>query len=557
MRLFNNIYQRKTYDLALVIEDYLKYYEFNIPYKTIKSSLLEHPYANSIEAIKDSLKTWGMDCIALIGNKDVMPLLNYPCLIHINGEKGNCFIIEKVEGESIYINYPAEGLRKRDMNGFFQEIGEFNLIVPSSIDEDTYLKFLDKLKIKKKNERKQNKVFLILSLGLLFILIYNITTQLSIIIQMSYVILMALSFLGVYIGYLIQNVELKIYKNKILTLICASGKDGNNSCSDVINSKDSKLFGFVSLGDLVLTYFTFYILLSCHYLFLGDPENWIVSTRFLCLASVPFVVYSIIYQIYKKKYCYLCILVDVILTVKLIVILLVSSDINILRYNYSSLLTLIFWYGAISMFMWMYLKANREEQTEYKEKAKEYEKLKKRLDIFNCMVEKSKEVHRPLINDELTFENSNSKVNLVVWISFSCASCANTFQSILKSNICEIVKVTIRFYVNELINPLYKKIPQKLIAMIIEKKKTEAIDELSRWFQLFHNNNSIDIWLKDSDNVHEKSIEKANDILDLYSAWYKADNIIGTPTFILEDKIVPNFYDINEIVNFLKNEFEL
>lgn len=83
-------------------------------------------------------------------------------------------------------------------------------------------------------------------------------------------------------------------------------------CNDVFQSAGAKMFGWVSLGELSLAYFSASLVWG---IFMAAYPASVFPL--LDTLGVLFVVYSLVWQVYHRKWCSLCLLIDLVLVVDL------------------------------------------------------------------------------------------------------------------------------------------------------------------------------------------------------------------------------------------------
>ena len=104
--------------------------------------------------------------------------------------------------------------------------------------------------------------------------------------------------------------------SKLVKTLCLSGKNGD--CNAIINSEASKIFSWLSWGEVGLLYFSGIFLVS---LFCNATPGITQALAVFSALCLPYVIYSISYQAFiAKKWCIMCSAIMAVLTLEFLLL---------------------------------------------------------------------------------------------------------------------------------------------------------------------------------------------------------------------------------------------
>jgi uncharacterized membrane protein len=269
--------------LHLLVNQWLHCLNIPVSRGYIKEKLLSHPDYPSLLSISETLDDLAIENAALIVDKEKLNKIPVPFLAHINAEKGNFILVTNTESL----------LRKQPD---FQSSWDGIVIVaekPAAFKDTVNESWL----AKEKRSRQRNTGLIISLAGI------SIFAALSDFSWFATGLLLA-AIAGIFISALLVQHEAG-GSNTFADQVCNSGK--NTDCDAVLHSKRSKLFNWLSMTDLGITWFSSIFLFITVSLLTGLTKTVISVLTILALLPLPMTFFSIWYQWRViKKWCVLC-----------------------------------------------------------------------------------------------------------------------------------------------------------------------------------------------------------------------------------------------------------
>ncbi|TCN60905.1 hypothetical protein D0809_03250 [Flavobacterium circumlabens] len=485
-----------------------------------KDLFLSHPNYPSLFAITDSLDLLSVENAAVRVSKEQIENLPSNFLAYFKEEltlveRANDYVrIETIKKGSEKISYDSFLL---DWNGVIVAI-EPNSIVGREGFKDQY-----------KNVKYYVPLFLLIGLSFF----YNSYNFFSAVFLMT-------SLLGLFVSILIVQEKLGL-KSAIISKIC--NLTPNASCNSVLNF-DGSGRKWVGFSDLPLIFFS-----SSFLAILLQPSNSSIFIGFLSLLAIPVVVTSIWIQKFEiQKWCVMCLAVSALILVQSIIWF--ASDFFTLSFSFGSVFPFLFSLVFLVTF-WMALKPIIKNILNVDGDLKELKKFKRNFSLLNFL---SKKVPYTLGFEDLrglNFGNRNAVIKLSVIISPSCGHCHKTFQEAfdLVLRFPDKIFLNVLFNVNpENIDNPYKIVVERLLT-INRATPGKTVEAISDWHI---KKIGLKKWLK---KWHTEPVSMLiNQEIQKQYEWCSKNNFNYTPVKIVNEKIFPNEYELNELKYFL-NDF--
>lgn len=482
---------------------------------------LSHPNYPSVFAITDSLDTLSVENIALKVPKEQLTALpdffmafyKDDLALVQKSEKG--IDIHNTKGEKYHLSF----------NEF---LADWNGVV-IAIEPNTI--------IGAKNEKTSIKWLSYIFPGVVLIassILYNNYSLNSILLLFTAVI-------GLIISIFIIQEKLGI-KNEMVSKLCSINP--NASCDSVIKSNKNDKNKWVHFSDLPLLYFGISVLSI-----LIQPEHSSVIIGFLSLLSIPVLLYSIWLQKFQlKKWCVLCLAVSCIVVIQSLVF-------GFSNPSFPTILSINFFGFLFSMVLvasiWFFIKPVLENKVKGEKEINEFKKFKRNYNLFQFL---TKEI--PILNgfdqlEGLHFGNLKANLQLTIILSPSCGHCHKAFEEAFEL----VAKFPERVFLNVLfnINPEnndnpYKSVVESLLA--INHFNPEKINEaISDWHI---KKMELEQW-KEKWAINVTDMKVNHQIHQQYH-WCFENEFNYTPVKIINNKLFPKEYEINELKYFL-NDF--
>ncbi|WP_428230474.1 vitamin K epoxide reductase family protein [Flavobacterium sp.] len=504
-----------------LVQKFLQINRYSEIKNEFKDLFLSHPNYPSLFAITDSLDLLSVENAAVRVSKEQIVDLPSNFLAYFKEE---LILVEKAKN-FVRINTIKKGALKMsyekfllDWNGVVVAIEPNNVIERENLKiEFSWLKYT---------------LPLLLLVGLSFF--YNTYNLFSL-------VFLTTTILGFIVSVFIVQEKLG-FKNSIISKFC--NLSSNSSCNSVINAKDGYENKWMNFSDLPLIFFG-----SSLIAILVQPLQSAIFIGFLSLLAIPVIVSSIWIQKFEiQKWCVMCLVVSALIFIQSAIWF--ASDLFTLSFSFENIFPFLF-SVVLLIPIWFVLKTIIKNILDSESALKEMKKFKRNYSLLNFL---SKKV--PYTNGfedlrGLNFGNRNAAVKLSIIISPSCEHCHKTFQEAfdLVLRFPEKIFLNVLFNINpeNAENP-YKAIVERLLTInrVTPGKTVEAISDwhikkmgIKKWLKKWH--------------VDSVSIMINQEIQKQYE-WCSKNNFNYTPVKIVNERVFPVEYELNELKYFL-NDF--
>jgi uncharacterized membrane protein len=472
---------------------------------------LSHPNFPSIYAITDTFNILEIENVAARVPKEQILELPPVFLAHFNNE----LVLVKKNIDFIYIEKEKKEKLKLTYEEFLKYWDGIVIAIEANIE----------IKHKTMSYPKNKNICFAISVLLISFIQFQKLSLLNF-----------LNFELYLIGFIISVfiIDEKTNQNEGLTSkICSLSK--NISCKSVIKSNNTTITKWLDFSDLPIIFFGFATLAT-----ILNP-NVLINLNILCLLSLPIAVYSIWLQKIKiKKWCVLCLAVSVILITQTLFI----SHIFPININYETLIIAL----TLTLTFWLNLKPKIYKVYNLEKNNKELIKFKRNYNVFSFL-------QKPLISEfklnwlsKIEFGNQNSLNTLTLILSPSCGHCHSAFKDAIQLINSHPAKIKLRVFFN--LNSENKENPYlSVVENLLQINKyhpEKIIDAISDWHL---EKMALEKWLK---KWKQKNIEDwvGSEILSQYN-WCLENGFNYTPVKIINSKILPKEYSIDEVKYFL------
>ena len=503
-----------------VVTKYLEKNKHGSQKESFEDLFLSHPNYPSLFAITDSLTILGIENIAIKIPKEQFVELPDSFLAVFNQE----LVLVSKKSDTVSIETENGGRKNVTFNEFLAGWNEVIVVIEPNTKID--------VKSGIHNVSWLQYSFPVVAL-IIISLLYNAYSLRSI-------ALLLISISGLIVSAFIIAEKLGI-KNEVVSKFCNGNP--NISCNSVIKSGKSESSKWIDFSDLPLLFFGINTLSL-----LIEPQTDAVVGG-ISLMALPIIGYSIWVQKFQlQKWCVLCLGISSLIFLQAIVFCF--QDFLLLDFFSISLFGFLFSFLLFSS-VWLFLKPVLEKKLQAESDVSKLKRFKRSYSVFKSL---TKEIRASEDFDKLTgigFGNKNAAMQLTVILSPSCGHCHNSFWEAyeLVSKFPNSVFLNVLFNVNpgNNDNP-YKVVVQSLLTIRnhnTEKAREALIDwhimrmELDNWKEKW----AVDfIDMKASEQMHQQ-----------YN-WCLSNRFNYTPVKIINNKLFPGGYEINELKFFL-NDF--
>ena len=340
-------------------------------------------------------------------------------------------------------------------------------------------------------------------------------------------IYLLLDCIGCFICVLLLQQTLHIkkrYGEKICSVFSHSG------CGHVLESSAAKIFGRLHWSEIGLGFFLANIFIS---LFTTIPMQYF-SIITICI--IPYSVWSILYQLWTKKWCPLCVIVQIVIFVKVIIILLKGhveiNEINIIPFCIICSIYVIFIVGVNTYSNIVRMKSS-SEQLQY-----QLNSIKSEEKIYNLL---SPQKDITIGNaSSLIIGNSDASLKITIFSNPYCNPCAKIHPSLDK--LYRMKQDMSINYVFTCFDDSLIDINRILIASYFIHGPQYFWDLLGEWYKTKNKQKFIKKNHKDYDIVPVSNEIRLHEELKSYY------NITYTPTILVNGKRLPKNYSLDDLL---------
>jgi uncharacterized membrane protein len=360
-------------------------------------------------------------------------------------------------------------------------------------------------------------------------------------------LLSILSF-GLVISYFLYQLEKnETYSSELLKNVCSNKKKGL-SCQEVLSSKGSKLFGFISMTDIGIVYFSTLLLFSIFSL-LGQKYANGQNVLFWCaVIPLPYTLFSIYYQLVElKKICVLCMLIQFTLWLQFGSFFLIFNELDVFSITIETAIQVVIT-GIFVGILYFFYESSRIAKRGLEKETTLKNMMLQDPSIFDLFQQRAQTFNAFNSAPSLMLGNVQAQKKITIILSLTCSPCVNKWKEALKMEdwFGETMSIQIILASNEMFNAFQKEITQFSIRG--EKEKGKQL--LNSWYDILIKENPSSIEnLKElfskwsSQNLCKWYSEETENAFVDQQSWNKSNPIGYTPTVIYNDREVPQEYN--------------
>ncbi len=303
---------------------------------------------------------------------------------------------------------------------------------------------------------------------------------------------------------------------------CRLGK--HSDCNEVFRSAGAKMFGWVSLGELSLVYFTASLVWG-----IFVAANPATVFPWLDILALLFVGYSFAWQIYHRRWCPLCLTIDAVLIVDFVLEIAIECKLQSGSF-YLDCLTfgLMFTVGVLAL-RWLIVSLERTQGAEllhYK-----HERLLGSPEAFWYLLAQQpmnaveSKIAMPINNGACT------EHTLTVVMNPSCPKCAKAHRVLSE---LEDYRIELIFIVNDGDKHSHDT-ALWLISVSLERGWEETNRMIAEWYE--HHE------LPTKASIHPD----AEEILNKHVKYCRETGILGTPMILVDNRRLPDLYEATDL----------
>lgn len=504
----------------IVVHKYLRLLGIRISSKTVKDTINKHPLKDTVRGVSDTFDDFGISNMVVNLNYSQLQEVEMPILAALNFDKDPFCLITTVGAECVEIYSPISKNIKSMPATLFNRYWT-GVVIGAEKREDTLRESSLTYHVKQIIGWIERHLLWIIA-TLFFMLIAS-----KIVLAANFTFIEQLFFgtkaFGVVVSVLV--IYKTYFNTNVLKQFCQIGDVVD--CNNVLQSKFSKFFDWVGFGDLSLAYFAstlFWVVFLAN-----TPTNvFIIASP---LASV-FVVVSIVWQGFvARKWCLLCMVIN--LTIITEVLLSIRSGFDIYNTHYITnwaifsacfiLILLI----TISI-REVLIKTMRADVLDDKNReilSNEY--------LFNAMLNQSKAIEDCVEYSPMTNNNHDCTHEVLVITNPSCTKCAKIHSELMSFDGTYNIKIVFTHFTNDKIG---YDVMVKLISIYLNQGWHKMSEALGNWFDNKTFNDDVEI------------SKHAIQIAEQHKIYCYRIKLSGTPFVAIDNHILPhNLYHIDEL----------
>lgn len=506
--------------------------ELQIPFTRyfVKEFLSTHPDYPSLYALKDLFGALKIETMAVKIDPQKLLEVKGPAVISLDIKEGKdrgirYVVLTEVNSRTIKYIDPLNGLIEENMIAFSRKWTRVVLLLAKTeqSEEENF----------KENKIKQNRltkttgivVSLVLSI-LVAVVVGKIYTYDSFFGNWLIVFLFNLGGLGASILVLLKQLG---WNTPALEKLCSS--QGNVNCDEVLQSGASKVFSWLSWGEVGVFYFAGTLLFIAY----ADLSMWHDVERLLLWIGLPVLPVSvglIFYQFKTWKFCSICMTVHAVLWSEVIYLYVTLGAVS---FPANSEMILFFLLSVmLPVLFWLVLREKVEAGTQSI-------LLKKKLALFNSsplvyrsILEGIEPIHQDPLPDDIVTGKLSSPISIIAMLSGHCKPCYEIFENLMKIGETVDVKITIRFAAGDAVK---RQFAQYAAAYKMEHDDERAIEMLRFWYESEKEFDLLKQKFPLSGNIDQ---DKIRGVVDAWNAWAVSVKISATPTLVINGRLKPS-----------------
>ena len=421
----------------------------------LKQKLASHPDNNSLYVMVDTLEEMHIENITLRLNIDNLQANGFPAIVYTEEDGGTTIIIENIIDNQIYYYNVKTGKGVKSLEEFEAVWSGIALYAA----QDEIRAELDKNKSTVNNHIINWRTPLSILAGLICFASWCFSVEWS----FNLVCLLILCILGLIISILLTMHDFG-EKNLLIHKVCHLNRLTN--CNMVLSSSAAKLFGWLSMSDIGLCYFTG---TAFSLLFAGTTPHIDATISLLmviALCSFPYTVFSLSYQFLKlKKVCPMCLGVVGVLWAEIALAILNLFDLQLFPVSSVAVFSLFTGF-TIPVIAWAYVKPLWKEYNRVQSYEYHYLRLKRTPDVVRAVLANEQTLDMEFSIDEINLGPIEAPMHITVVLNFYCKPCVDEWMVLnrLLTTYPDSLKATVRFFgynllgvkIEELIDALTK-----------------------------------------------------------------------------------------------------
>ena len=484
----------------------------------LENNILKEPNSNNFLGIISILSHYNIVCSPFFIEENSLPIDKLPFITHLNDPEEILFI-EKCENDILHY-YNNEGYFFKLKKNEFEKKWSKNVIF---------------LEYSSKTEKNYFKNLLTEKSPIVLFLLFLIFSTSTIILKYTFpanLIYLVNNLIGLYVSYKLNIIS--ISQNQDSSKICNLTKKSN--CLNILNHKNSKLFGIISYDKIGYVYFIFALFLPSI-----SECNELNSLFVIFCVSALFPIYSIYFQYFiVKNWCPLCLIIQINLIVNFLVFLILDLD---FIYSVDLIIRTILLLTIIILGVFFYTKFS-SSKNEYKQNRRRLNNFINDAEVLDVFMNRNVELIS-IPKSVCILTGNIDAINKITFITNPfckyCSEMYNLLKEVLEYN--KNIKIETIYCISddlEIVNEVTKRLMDIYLTNGMDNYEKEVSDWYSKGYYNYKD------WLGKFRNEIE-SPSKVYEMLSYHNEWCKLSKIDGTPTILLNNKVLPKVFIVDDL----------
>jgi uncharacterized membrane protein len=524
-------------NVRAVLQNLVYYADLPITQSSIFEAFQVRIPAGSLEVIGDILDEYAVPHLTVRLAPAQLPEISYPAIAHLHIHKGYFVMLHGCEAGKISYIDPAEGWKEVSIEEFTtQWSGVVLLIEPN--EQSGEIAYTQKRKTEKTNAwRIPVAIFIGIMVGLSTIGVawVNIDRFLGLWLALFVLKSVGLGVCGALLQYTIGQASPWLQK------FCTTQK--NTNCQTVLDSKAGKLWGWLSMAEIGLWYFTGgWLLLLCTSL-LPSPISALSILLIFNVLALPYTVFSVYYQAWvAKQWCPLCLVVQGVFWLEFVSL---SSIWQVFEIELMTAPFVIISLG-LPLLIALLTRPDWGKKAESEQSHRDLARLKRNPIVFEALQQAEKPVQMETELSAITLGNVEAPLILTVVSNLYCQPCRKAHQFIAELLAKFSDDFQVRFCLACSSNPSRADYQASRHLLALASLDTDtAIKALADWYAT--TTTDFKAWQHKYPLPTDFDFSEANRLLQAHLTFNQQNKIQQTPALFIQDRPLPEGYDVTDL----------
>ncbi|MEI9921317.1 MAG: vitamin K epoxide reductase family protein [Bacteroidota bacterium] len=491
------------------------------------------PEYPTLLAVSNSLREINVKNLVVSLTTDQLGDIPFPCIAQMRSEESSFIIIQRMSEGRIHFLTERQQERSVGIADFSNEWTGV-LLVAEVNDRSGDVNFRENKRLEFLSRARR------VSAAALFFAVLLLTLSLD----LSFAIPVLFSAIGLALGIalLMENLG---QNNLLADVVCGTSSD--TGCKAVMNSSVSKIYGDISLAEIVVIFFAGTLLSNLFLLTAGKPAlNSVLFMLFIL--SAPVTLFSIYFQWrIIKSWCALCLGVTSVLWVELS---FYAANFPKVWFSPSEFIPVAIAF-LLCLSTWFVIRKSIMEAGKITPLRKSLYKFSKSQVVFDALLQGRNQISSAM-DDAIVMGNPDATNTITFVSSPACGPCVEAHHEIDSwLNQCgDEIKIAFRFAVNPDRSGgdnVANTIARNLISLSLNGDKVKMQKAMASWYS--HPRPDVNDWLSSLPaQLHPETESEFNRHHD----WCLKQNVRTVPAVYFNDRQIPREFLFKDFENILK-----